>query len=520
MGVIARQSIKGALANYIGVAIGFFTTFFVLTDCLSQEEIGLTRVMVDAAMLFAGIAQLGTNASIIRFFPFFKSSDEKNHGIFGWSILIPFIGFTLFALLFLIFKDRIVDLYSAKSPLIANYCYLLLPLTFFALYLTVFETNASVLLHIAVPKIVREVVIRLFNLVCYLLYGNGVISLDLFVILFCASYGIAMLINFFYLLSLGKISFRIDWGFINRDRLKEIILYTLFMTATVLAGNIPLLNSLFLGAQTGLALTGVYTIAFYIANIVEVPYRSLGAISRPMIAQAVRDDNWKEVNRLGKQVSLHQFLVSSLIFFLIWINLQPLFALIPHGEEYVGGIGVVFFLGLAKIVNSSLSIGTDILNYSKHYPFSLIFIAMLTILAIVFNHLLIPLWNINGAACATLFSYVIYFICLLLFIGFRLKVNVFSGKHLYVLCLVLLFFALNYVWSWLVTPIMGNHLLVDAAAKTLVLGSLFVIVLYALNISPSANSIIKNQSSKLRKKTDDSTKAKEPHCYYDKKNKI
>ncbi|MBR3528989.1 MAG: oligosaccharide flippase family protein, partial [Bacteroidales bacterium] len=297
MGVIARQSIKGALANYLGVAIGFFTTFFVLTHCLTQEEIGLTRVMVDAAMLFSGLAQLGTNASIIRFFPFFKSDDGKNHGIFGWSVLIPMVGFMLFALCFFIFKQDIVDTYSLKSPLIADYAYLLLPLTFFALYLTVFETNASVLLRITVPRLVREVGIRLFNLVCYLLYGYGVISLDLFVLLFCLSYAVAMLINFGYLLSLGKISFRIDWSFINRQRLKEMALYTLFMTATVLAGNIPLINSLFLGAKTGLALTGVYTIAFYIANIVEVPYRSLGAISRPMVSQAVRDGDWQEVNR-------------------------------------------------------------------------------------------------------------------------------------------------------------------------------------------------------------------------------
>ena len=35
MGIIARQTIKGSIANYLGVAIGFITTFFVLTDCLS-----------------------------------------------------------------------------------------------------------------------------------------------------------------------------------------------------------------------------------------------------------------------------------------------------------------------------------------------------------------------------------------------------------------------------------------------------------------------------------------------------
>ena len=495
MGVIARQSIRGALANYLGVAIGFFTTFFVLTDCLSQEEIGLTRVMVDAAMLFSGLAQLGTNASIIRFFPFFKSDDEKNHGIFGWSILIPFIGFTIFALLFFIFKERIVEVYSQKSPLIANYAYLLLPLTFFALYLTVFETNASVLLRITVPRLTREVGIRVFNLVCYLLYGNGVISLDLFVLLFCLSYAVAMLINFFYLLSLGKISFRIDWQFINRQRLKEILLYTLFMTATVLAGNIPLINSLFLGAQTGLALTGVYTIAFYIANIVEVPYRSLGAISRPMIAQAVRDDNWGEVNRLGQLVSLHQFLVSALIFYLIWINLAPLFAVIPHGSEYIGGIGVVFFLGLAKIVNSSLSIGTDILNYSRLYPFSLLFIGILTASAIILNNSLIPLWSIIGSACATLFSYLLYFLFLLLFIGKKLKVGLFSRKHIHVLAMMLVLFGLDYVWRLLVTPLLSPlprmaALLGGAVLETVIMLFVSLLVLKRLHVSDDVDRIL------------------------------
>ena len=289
MGIIARQSIKGAVANYIGVAIGFFTTFFVLTDCLTQEEIGLTRVMVDAAMLLSGLAQLGTNSSIIRFFPYFSDEQGKgNHGMFGLTLLIPFIGFAIVAAVFLLCHDGISAAYSQQSPMIVDYLYLLLPLTFFALYLTVFETNASVLMRITVPKIVREVGIRLFNLVCYLLYGHGVISLDTFVVLFCASYGIAMLLNLFYLLSLGKVSLRIDFRGIDRRVWRDLLFYTLMMTVTALAANVQLVNSLLLGAKTGLALTGVYTIAFYIANIVEVPNRSLGAIARPKVATAVR----------------------------------------------------------------------------------------------------------------------------------------------------------------------------------------------------------------------------------------
>ena len=493
MGVIARQSIKGALANYLGIIIGFLTTFFVVTDLLTEEEIGLTRVMVDAAMLFSGLAQLGTNASIIRFYPFFKDPSSRDHGFFGWTLLLPLLGFSLFAIAFFLFRPQLIATFAPKSPMIVDYIYYLLPLTFFALYLTVFETNSNVLLRIAVPKFIREVGIRVLNLAAYLLYGHDVISLDAFVICFCGAYAVAMLMDFFYLLSLGKISFHIDLAFLDRKKVREMLVYTLFMTVTILAGNIPLINSLFLGAKVGLALTGVYTIASYIANIVEVPYRSLGAISRPMISQAVKEDNWQEVNRLGQQVSLHQLLVSSLIFFFIWINLDALFAFIPNGDKYVGGMGVVFFLGLAKIVNSSLSIGTDILNFSKSYPLSLLFISVLTAAALLFNGWLIPLWGVNGAACATLFAYGLYFLLMLTFLGIRQKVNILSTKQGIVLLLVGALFLLNEGWSQWVMPLWGDGtvgLLMDAVCRSLCFLALATWAVYRLRISDAVNAYI------------------------------
>lgn len=506
MGVIARQSIKGALANYLGIIIGFLTTFFVLTDLLTEQEIGLTRVMVDAAMLFSCLAQLGTNASIIKFYPFFKDEESRDHGFFGWTIMLPFIGFSIFALCFFLFKDNLIAVYAPKSPLIVDYFYLLLPLTFFALYLTVFETNSNVLLRIAIPKMVREVGIRVLNLISYLLYGYHIISLDLFVILFCASYGIAMLIDFFYLLTLGKISFKIDFQFVKGGKLREIGTYTLFMTITVLAGNIPLINSLFIGAKAGLTLTGVYTIASYIANIVEVPYRSLGAISRPMISHAVKEDNWNEVNRLGQQVSLHQFLVSTLIFFFIWTNLNALFSLIPNGELYFGGMGVVMILGLSKILNSSLSIGTDILNFSKYYPISLLFIILLTATAIYLNTILIPLWGINGSACATLFAYALYFVIMLIYLAYRQHVNILSSKQLIVVAFVLVLFGLNSLWNRFVSPIVITlvsqqlmAILLDALLRTLIFLVLSVVGIYKLRISQPINDFIKKALNKFKR---------------------
>ena len=100
MGIIARQSIKGTIVTYIGVAVGFLTTFFVLTRYLTAEEIGLARVLVDAATLLIGLAQLGTNSSIIRFYPYFKDTEHKDNGFFFWTLVVPFVGFLIFPIIY------------------------------------------------------------------------------------------------------------------------------------------------------------------------------------------------------------------------------------------------------------------------------------------------------------------------------------------------------------------------------------------------------------------------------------
>jgi len=498
MGIIAQQSIRGAVANYLGIAIGFLTTFFVLTRCLTEEEVGLTRMMVDAAILFSSLAQLGSNSTLVRYFPYFNDN-RRNHGIFGWSILIPAIGFALMLVLFFIFHDPLIALYSQHSPLAADYFYLIPMLTLMAMYITVFETNASVLMHIIVPKMIREIGIRVINLIAYIIYGLGWVNFDVFVWIFCSSYGVAMLLNLFYLFKLGRISLRIERGFPGKQMLKEMGGYSLFMTATFLAGNIPMMNSLFLGAKAGAALTGVYAIASYIANVVEVPYRSLGAIARPVVSAAVKEDNRSEVNRLVKQVSLHQFLVSLLIFFVIWINIDVLFALLPEGERYAGGAIVVLLLGLAKVVNSTLSISTDVLNFSRYYRIGFIFIAILTTLAIVLNNNLINIWGIGGSAAATLIAYSVYFALIMLFIWSKLKVSLLSTAMLKVVVMMVALWAGAKAWQLFVFPIIGN-MIVDACIKTILMAAIAALITYFWRISPTVNEIVDKTLARWIKK--------------------
>ena len=277
MGVVARQSIKGTIATYIGVAVGIVTTFFIQTKALEPEQIGLIDVLLQCAILFSGLAQLGTNSSAMRYYPFFKDADHRDHGFFGWTLLVPFVGFTIFLLVFLLFKGNIVAFFSKDSSLFGDYVNFVIPLAFFLLYISVFETNSNLLLRIVLPKFVREVGLRVATLVVYLLYYYKVLDFDGVVVAFSVFYGLATLINVVYLLSLKRVSFKIDWQHVTPQLRRDFLFYTLFMSTAALAGNlIPMLSKFFVAGMTSFRLAGVFAIATNIAALVEMPYRSLG----------------------------------------------------------------------------------------------------------------------------------------------------------------------------------------------------------------------------------------------------
>ncbi len=498
MGVVVRQSIKGSIMNYLGVIVGFFTTFFIVTKYLTTEEVGLTRVLVDASILLSGLAQLGTSTSAMRYYPYFKDEKERDHGFFGWSVIIPFVGFIIFSILFFVFKQPIENYFSQNSELFVDYIYFVIPMSFFMTYLLVFETNSNLLMRIVIPKFIREVGIRIMTLVVYLLYAFDIINLDGMVISLCLTYGIATLLNIIYLFSLKKVSFKIQPAFVSKWLRKDFIFYTLFLIATSLAGNlIPVLNTFFVSGKLGLAVAGINTIAVYIASIVEIPYRSLAAISRPHISQGMKDNNMQEVNNMTKNVSLHQFMASMFIFFIIWINIDLVYALIPNGNVYDEAKFVVLILSAVKIINTSLNVGATVLSYSKYYYYSLLFTVILTVTAIYMNIKLIPIWGMEGAALASLVSYIVYYIFLLTFVNWKIKVSPLSMKELYTVIIILSLFAID----WLLQTYMSKHLIsmfdieligkiLDSVVRTSLLSIIGIVIIYKSKISKQVNDII------------------------------
>lgn len=493
MGIIARQSIKGTIVNYLGVFVGFLTTFFVLTRFLSAEEIGLARVLVDTGMLFMSLAQLGTASSIIRFFPYFKDANESHdsrrnaNGFFFWTIAIPLLGFGIVTLLYLIFKTPLENYFIEKSPLFVDYYYAVIPMAFFMLYQTIFETNANVLMRIVVPKMVREVLLRLFLLADYLLYAFRIVNIDGFVCLLCICYGLAALCNIIYLYAYGHISFTPNFSYVKHDLAKKYIFYTLFqITAAIATVLTPTLSSYFITSQMGLEFTGIFAIATYIAAMVSIPYRSLNAIANPQLAQTTKDGNTQELTSLLKKVSNISLLSGILILTVIWINIDLIFHILPNGATYEPARYVVLILGLSQLLICAFNATTSVLNFSKFYYLSLVFSFILTIASLLLNYYLVPVYGINGGALANLLAYVLYYAILCITMKLACHISPFSIGQLKTCVIITLLIGICTGLDFLFPEC--NVWLASVIKTSMWFATLFAA--YAWQISPDLNNTI------------------------------
>lgn len=450
MGIIARQSLRGTVATYTGVAIGFVTTFFVLTRFLTAEEIGLARVLIDSATLLTGLALMGSSSSIIRFFPYFRTKDEgSHHGFFFWTLVVPLTGFVLFAVVFLLCRTPVEHWFGEKSPLFVDYFYFVLPLAFFMLYETVFESNANALMRIVIPRAVREVGVRIGLLAAYLLYAFRVLSVDGFVVALCVTYAVASLIDIVYVCRTGHICFRPDLPFLraNRPLVGSYIRYTAFLVLSALASVFaPMLSSFFVTAKMGLDYTGVFAIATYMAVMVSIPYRSLTAIASPQLSSALKEKNNAEAQHLMRQVTNSMFLVGSLIFLLLWVNIDLVFHILPNGATYAAARQTVFLLGLTQLMLASVQVSVTALSYGAYYGYTLVFSVVLTVSAVVFNNHLIPLYGMEGAAWSNLISYSVYSLLVLVVVRRRMRLSPFCRTEAKTLLLLAGVLAVNYVW--------------------------------------------------------------------------
>ncbi len=495
MGIIQRQSIKRSIVSYLGTLIGVISMIFIYP--LEYEVYGFLQFLIAVATFLWPFASLGGTVPSIRYFRNFKSEDNNN-GFLGFLLLWLLAGISVFTILGIIFKEPLFDflhMLNFKRDYFADHVltiYLLCILIIFIQLLLAYTSNFN---RIVIPNAIFNLGIKLGIPILVICYYFDLLDDERVKWLLLGLYCLILVGLFVYLASLGGLNLKVNFKFLNRKLMKEMLNYALYgvlgSIGTVFAFTI---DTVMVAPMTDFGKGGIYTIALFIGNSIAIPFAAINGIAAPIISTAWGKNDTEEISKIYNRSSIILFTVGVFIMALVWLSLDDIFSLTANYEELIAGQYVVLIIGLARVVDMTTGVNGSIIGYSKYYRFNLLALLVLSFSNVFINYALIPIYGITGAAIATAISIALFNIIKYLFIWITFKMQPVRLNYLWILLLA----GIAYFLPSLL-PSTGIPLL-NVIIKSGVAGLLFVGPLLYFRLVPDINEFIEPYWKKLRKR--------------------
>ena len=484
MGKILKQGFWSTVVIYFGVILGFINSIILFPTFLTTEQIGLFRQIISASTLLVPLTTFGVSAAYVKFYPIFKKSSEQKNQFFSYNLLVILISYLFTTLCIYFFFNEISLIFKENSQLFLDYFYVVYFILFILSLSVLFESYLRSRYDTILSNIINGVSNRIFTSISIILFSFSILNFKNIIDLQIIIYGLGLITIILY--AYKKDSFKLFMSFNKiKFKIKEIFNYSAY-SFIGLSSNIIVLNIdvLMVTSLLGLSETGIYTTAFYIGMIIEIPRRAISQISIPYISENIKEQNFKKIEKNYKDISIHQMIIGVLFYIILILNIDNIF---PNSEKFYSGKDTVYIIGLSKLIIMSFSYNSELISLSKYYKFTVITIICLAILTIGLNLFLIPIFGMIGAAYASLISITFYNLLKHIFIKYKMKISPFSINSIKTILVgIFVYFAVLSIPK-------NDIILIDIFIKTIISSFIFVISIYALKISPDLNKLIKSR---------------------------
>jgi O-antigen/teichoic acid export membrane protein len=428
---------------------------------------------------------------VYKFFPFYNHylGPKKNELPF-LTLIINLIGFGLLMWIGWENKDFIIRKLG-KSPSLANYFNYVYPYTFFLLIFYWLEAFAWGLQKGVFTNFLRETAIRILTTLLILAFGLKWLNLDQFILLFSGIYVIPTLLLIYNLSQSQEWSFRSFRISSVTKRLKgKMLNFALFVFAGQFFNLLARTNDTFMiVGLRGLSDAGIFAIATYVAAIMEIPQRSLTAISIPVLAKSWKDKDFANIKHVYHKSVSNLLAVGLLLFGLIWLNIENLVAFLnwisnKESGGYDALVPLIFIMGLAKLVDLATGVNGQIIGTSNFWRFDFFTNLFYIVLSIPLNYYLINHYQLIGLAYSNLAALVLYNSVRFLFLYKKFNLQPYTLKHGLFLILSIAFMFLLYK-----IPSPSNFVL-NIAFKSTVYGLGFYGLLVWINPAPELKELV------------------------------
>ncbi len=436
MSIIRRQTIISSALIYIGFAFGAFNTYlFTKEGIFTPEQYGLTRAIIVIAQFFYGFAGFGVLSVIYKFHPYYKDNlPDKKNDLLTLSLITALIGFVIMLIGAFIFEPLVVKKFIAKSPLIIRYYYWIFPFTFFLLFFSILEAYAGSLQKTILPNFLKEAGFRISTTILIAVFILTGKSFDLFIKLFSFTYAISFFALLYYIIRIKKLNIVFEISRVTRKFKKKILTLMGFVYGGTMVNTLSQSVDLFaIASYRGLNFAAVFDFSSYVANILQVPQRSLVSITIPVLSRAWKDKDFETIKRIYSRSSLNLLIITFFLFALIWMNYDDAIKVLQLNSIYEQGKWVVFFLALRNVVEMGTGVNGQIISTSTHWRFDFTSGVILLLLAVPLNIYLVKNYGIIGSAWANLAAYTVYNIVRLGFLWKKFRMQPFSINTVWVI---------------------------------------------------------------------------------------
>ena len=436
MGIIQKQGIRSSVFMMLGFVIGAINLLVLQPMFLSKDQMGLVRGIIDIGATLSIFCTLGTLPVVYKFFPFYNHylGPKKNELPF-LTLVINLIGFGILLLVGWQEKDFIIRKLG-KSPSLAIYFNAIYPYTLFLLIFYWLESFAWGLKKGVLTSFLRETAFRILTTILILAFGFNWIDLSTFIGLFSCIYAIPVMVLLYNLIQSGK------WSLNNfkissvTKRLKgRMISFALFVFAGQFFNMLAKTNDTFLiiGLR-GLSDTAIFAIATYVSAILEIPQRSLNAISIPILAESWKNKDFENIKNIYHKSVSNLLAIGLLLFGLIWLNIENLVTFLNwiSGKDnggYEALISLIFIMGIAKLIDLATGVNAQIIGTSNYWKFDFFTNLFYIILSLPLNFILIKKFGLQGLAYSNLVALIIYNSVRFIFLYKKFNLQPYTWKH-------------------------------------------------------------------------------------------
>lgn len=176
----------------------------------------------------------------------------------------------------------------------------------------------------------------------------------------------------------------------------------------ILIESVPVINArtdvLMLGSLRGVEAVGLYVPVNRGAQLITFILVAVGGTIAPTIASAYANNQMIDLQRL---VTKSVRVITGVAFlFAVALIICGNSYLSLFGPEFVLGRRALYVLCIGTFTSTALSLSYLVLNMTGHERFTALLSWFTTVLNVLLNAVLIPLWGVEGAALATSFSLV------------------------------------------------------------------------------------------------------------------